>query len=55
MIRSHGVGFTCEICGGNDFGTKQGLLKHKRDKHGMHIYKYFVPCDTLHISLGMII
>lgn len=37
MIRSHGVGFTCEICGGNDFGTKQGLLKHKRDKHGMHI------------------
>merc|ERR1739845_296320 len=19
MIRSHGVGFTCEICGGNDF------------------------------------
>ena len=37
MIRSHGVGFTCEICGGNDFGTKTGLLKHKRDKHGMHI------------------
>jgi len=37
MIRSHGVGFTCEICGGNDFGTKSGLLKHKRDKHGMHI------------------
>jgi len=37
MDRSHGVGLTCEICGGSDFGTKTGLLKHKRDNHGMHI------------------
>jgi len=38
MVRSHGVGFTREICGGSDFGTKTGLLKHKRDKHNMHIW-----------------
>ena len=34
MMRTHGVKFTCDICG-KDSSSMKGLGIHKRDKHGI--------------------
>ena len=37
MMRTHGVKFTCDICG-KDSSSMAGLGIHKRDAHGIVIY-----------------